>query len=64
MAKVKIQSVVEHLGSDFRKALRDTMKSLHSQVHFDEYALFREFRRQVGRKCNTWVNVPDSHIEE
>jgi len=30
---------------------------------FDEYELFRAFKRAVSRKCNTWERVPAQNVD-
>jgi len=62
MAKVKIESVIEHLNSDMRRALEDAVNRTILDADFDRNVLFREFVRAVGRKCPTWTNVPDSCV--
>jgi len=63
LALVQIENIVDHLSSEMRRALRDTVKEVLHDAEFDEYALFRTFRRQVGRKCSTWENVPDRYVQ-
>lgn len=64
MARVKIEEIVDHLGSDMRKALEQTVNTVVPGAQFDAYELFREFRRNVGRKCRTWETVPDQYIDQ
>lgn len=64
MARVKVQSVVEHLDSDLRRALADAVTDVLPDAQFDEYDLFRAFSRAVGRKCSTWERVPDHLVKE
>jgi hypothetical protein len=63
VARVKIEDVVDHLSSEIRRALSDAVKHELPNAKFDEHALFREFRRAVGRKCNTWETVPDHLVD-
>jgi len=63
MARVKIESVLEQLGSDLRKALRVAVHRVIPDATFDERTLFREFKRAVGRKCSTWERVNDRDVE-
>jgi len=63
MARVKIEEVVDHLSSEIRKALTTAVNNVIPDAEFDERQLFREFRRAVGRKCNTWERVPDQYVE-
>lgn len=64
MAKVKIEEVVDHLSSEFRKALGDVFASHAPNVQIDPYQAYRDFRRAVGRKCSTWETVPDQYVEK
>jgi hypothetical protein len=64
MARVKIESVVEHLDSELRGALRDAVYATILNARFDERALFNAFVRAVGRKCSTWERVPDHYVAD
>ena len=63
MARVKIESVLEQLESDLRKALRVAVHRVIPDATFYERTLFREFKRAVGRKCSTWERVNDRDVE-
>lgn len=63
MARVKIEDIIDHLSTEMRRALRDAVREIAPETQVDEYALFRAFKRAVGRKCSTWENVPDQHVE-
>ena len=63
MARVRIEDVVEHLSSEMRRALEDAVKATMPKAPFDAQALYRAFRRGVGRRCNTWERVPDHYVE-
>ena len=64
MAKVKIEDVVDHLSSEFRRALEETIEEHFPNQNFDSRDVFRTFKRQVYRKCNVWENVPDQYVEK
>lgn len=64
MAKIKIEDVVAHLDSEFRKALEATLKEHFPNQTFDTRTVFRTFKKQVSRKCRTWENIPDKYIEK
>ena len=64
MSRVRIEEVIDHLSSEMRRALNESVKEVMPNSHFDEYELFRAFRRAVGRKCNTWESVPDHYVEK
>lgn len=63
MAQVKIEEIVDHLSSEMRRALEEAVREVDSKAKIDGYALFRAFRRAVGRKCNTWEQVPDRYVQ-
>ncbi len=64
MAKIKIEDVIDHLDTDIRNALELTIKKHYPDVDVDKRAVFRTFRRMVGRKCMIWENVPDNLVEK
>ena len=64
MARVKIQSIVEHLDYDMKRALEDAVAHVLPDADVDRSEIYREFRRSVGRKCSTWVNVPDGDVQK
>jgi hypothetical protein len=63
MARVEIEEIIDHLSSEIRKALADAVREVVPSADFDEYALFRAFKRAVGRKCSTWEAVPKRYVE-
>ena len=63
MARIKIEEIIDHLSSDIRKALRDTVNEGVNNGSFDEHELFRIFKRKVRSKCSTWERVPDRYVE-
>ena len=63
MARVKMQEIVDELSSEMRKSLTVAVQEIIPDAVFDEYALFRAFRKAVGRKCNTWEKVSDHYVE-
>ena len=63
MARVKIEEVVDHLSTEMRKALSIAVDNVIPNASFDEWQLFREFRRALSRKCNTWEQVPDQYVD-
>jgi hypothetical protein len=64
MARIKIEEIIDKLDSDIRRALADAVKETIDEAKFDEYELFRAFKRAVGRKCSTWEHVPDQYIQD
>ena len=45
MARVKPEAIVDHLSSEFRRALEDAVKEVTPQANFDSSTLFSAFRR-------------------
>lgn len=64
MARVKMEEIVDHLSSEVRRALKDAVLRVDPDIEINEYELFRAFKRAIGRKCNTWENVPDSYVDK
>ena len=64
MAKIKIEDVIDHLDSEIRRALEETVKEHFPNQDFDTYALFRTFKRMVYRKCSILESVPDGLVEK
>jgi hypothetical protein len=63
MARVKIEDVVYHLDSEFKKALDDTIKKFAPNVDYNRSELFNFFLKRVYQHCSAWKTVPDSCIE-
>lgn len=63
MARVKIQSIIEHLDYEMKRALEDALQRALPEVQFDRNEVYKEFRRAVGRKASDWVSVNDSDVE-
>lgn len=63
MARVDIEEIIDHLSSEIRRSLKDSVNRVIPGATFDERELFREFKREVRRKCNTWENVPDQYVD-
>lgn len=64
MAKIKVEDIVDHLDSEFRKALEEAVNHVIPDATFDPYELFREFKRTIYRKCSIWESVPDQYVEK
>lgn len=63
MARVNIEEVIDHLDTDIRNALYETVTEAFPGATVDRYSLFRLFKRHVRRKCNTWEQVPDQYVD-
>lgn len=64
MARIRIDEIIDELDTDLRRALADAVNETVKDAEFDEYELFRAFKRAVGRKCSTWERVPDRYIQD
>ena len=64
MAKIDMEGAVDHLRSEMRRALADSVRDTIPDVEFDEYELYRSFRRAVRRKCNSWEKIPDKCLRD
>jgi len=64
MAQVNIAEIVDHLSSEMRRALDAAVQEVAPKAGVDPNDLFRAFKRAVGRKCNTWEQVPDRFVQQ
>jgi len=64
MARVQMDEIVDHLRSEMRRALEDTLAEHAPGLEIDSHEFFRTFRRAVRRKCNTWENVSDHFVDK
>jgi hypothetical protein len=64
MARVKIESIVDHLDYEMKRALEDAVSRVFPDADINRNELFKAFSRAVGRKCSTWVDVPDNDVEK
>jgi hypothetical protein len=64
MTKIKIEEVVDYLGSEMRKAIEDAVYSSVPDAVFDGHILFQKFKRAVAAECDTWVEIPDAYVEK
>lgn len=63
MARIKIEGVIEYLGDKFSRALREAVYNTSPDTKVEEYELFREFKRSVANRFDSWERVPDNYIE-
>jgi len=63
MAQIKIEDVIDHLSYEMKRALEAAVQDVAPNADIDRNELFRSFRRAVGRKCNTWVDVPSQLVK-
>ena len=62
--KIQIESVIDHLGTDIKRALEATIEELYPEARVDRHEAFRVFKRMVGRMCSTWVDIPSRFLKE
>jgi hypothetical protein len=62
MAEIKIEDVVYHLDSEFKKALDDTMAKFAPNVEYGRNELFEFFLKRVYHHCSVWERVPDDCV--
>jgi len=62
MAHVKIEEIIEHLEYEMKRALGDAVSKTLPDVSVDRSRLFKEFIKAVGRKCNTWEQIPEKYV--
>ena len=64
MARIKIESIIDRLDTDMKRALEAAVEEVLPNATVDRGDLFRAFKRAVSRKCSTWVTVPDQYVEK
>ena len=64
MAQAKIQSIIEHLDYDMKRALEEAVSRALLDTDIDRNELYREFCWAVGRKASTWVHVHDHDVKK
>lgn len=64
MASVKMEEIVDHLSTEVRRALENSVRQVAPDARIDSYELFRAFRREIGRRCSTWEKIPDHYVEK
>lgn len=55
---------MDHLSSEFRRALRRSVEKIIPETEFNDRDLFRQFKREISRACNDWEDVPDQYVEK
>jgi hypothetical protein len=64
MARIKIEYVIDSLDTeDMKRALEAALEEVLPSTSIDRNDLFRAFKRAVGRKCSTYVKIPDQYVE-
>jgi hypothetical protein len=64
MARLKIESVLDHLSVDMRQALYETVRKASPDAEVDAFGLYREFVGAVRQKCQTWEPIPDAYVDK
>ncbi len=63
MAHVNMTEIIDRLDQELRPALKMAVENTLPQAEFDDKALYREFRKAVSRRFQTWERVPDSCVK-
>jgi hypothetical protein len=63
MAQIKAEGVVDHLDTEFKKALEDTFSEFAPNVSIDRSQVFRFFLKRVYHHCSVWETVPDAIVK-
>jgi len=63
MAKIKIEEFIEHLDREIRKALDATILEHFPHQEYNSRALFKTFKKEATKKCNTWESIPNKYIK-
>jgi len=64
MAKLNIEGVIDHLESEFRKALQATLREHFPDHDANSRAVYKTFKQQVYKKCNDWESIPNKYIKK
>jgi len=64
MATVKLEEIVDHLDTEVRRALEDSVHEILPNSNFDSHELYHAFKRAISRNCNIWEQVPDQFVEK
>jgi len=63
MPEVDVEEIVDHLSSEFKGALEETLRKFAPHATVDRNQLYKEFKRAIGRKCRRWESVPDRCVD-
>ncbi|MFB0517173.1 MAG: hypothetical protein ACETWG_11305 [Candidatus Neomarinimicrobiota bacterium] len=63
MARVNLTEMIDRLELELRPVLKQAVQATISAVEFDDKALYREFRKAVNRRFQTWERIPDSCVK-
>jgi len=62
MAKINLESLMDQLEDEFRKALQLTVKEHFPDQDFNARAIYKTFRKEVYKKCDDWEDIPNKYI--
>ncbi len=62
MAQIVVDDIVDHLSSEFKKALRRTLEKEMIGENNDINQIYRIFLKEIRRACNSTERVPDNYI--
>jgi len=62
MAKINTVEVIDQLEDQIRKALHATLREHFPDLEFNARAVYKTFKKQVDKKCNSWEDIPNKYI--
>ncbi len=62
MARVNPEKIVNHLSQEMQRALDKAVRENIPGAEFDPRVLFSAFRREVGKACAQYEQVPDDCV--
>jgi hypothetical protein len=63
MPRVKLEDILDEHERDVRRALAAAIRSQIPDAEFDERAVSKAFKREIGRKFSTWTRVRESYVD-
>lgn len=63
MARVNLTELIERLEVELRPVLKKAVEATIPDVEFDDKVLYREFRKAISRRFQSWERVPDSCVK-
>ena len=62
MAKLNIVEVIDHLETEFRKALNATLREQFPNQDFNSRTVFKTFKNEISNRCNSWEKIPNKYL--
>jgi len=64
MARVDVEEIVDHLSSEFKRALKRTIQKELEVEDPNINRIYRQFKREISRTCNCPEYVPDRCVKD